>query len=127
MSNVSIESFASECISALSCINQRRFLINSVVDNILQFMFQTINVRRRESAICQWFFRAALPDSPNSVPLLEYISPAQYKYYLFYILMKDDQADSDNFLNLLQSNVSISYSIVNYDFFTVTRRNDINC
>ena len=90
-------------------------------------MFHTTNLHRKESAICQWFFQAALPGSPNSVPLLEYISPAQYKYYLFYILVKDDQIDSDNFLNLLQSNVSISYSIVNYDFFTVTRRNDINC
>ena len=89
-------------------------------------MFHTVNLHRTESAICQWFFRAALPGTPDSVPLLEYISPAQYKYYLLYILAKDDQTDSDNVLNVFQSNVSISYSIVNYDSFTVTGRNDIN-
>ena len=80
-------------------------------------MFHTTNLHRKESALCQWFFQATLPGSPDSVPLLEYISPAQYKYYLLLILAKDDQADSDNVLNLFQSNVSLSYSIVNYNFF----------
>ena len=106
-----IETAASECILALK--DQTAHFIYSVVDKILSFMFHTVNLPS-DLPLCQWFFRAALPGCPNSVSLLEYISPAQYRYYLLHMLLaKDDQLatdqkDSNDPLNLFQPLVSIT-------------------
>ena len=104
-----IESSFSKCISALP--NQSKPFIYSVVDKLLSFIFHTVSLPS-ELLSCQWFFRAALPSSLGSVSLMDYISPAQYKYYLLHILAKDDQfktdqKDSDDVLNLFQPNVGI--------------------
>ena len=106
---MNIESSFSKCISALE--NQNKPFIYSVVDKLLSFIFHTVSLPSALSS-CQWFLRAAFPSSPDSVSLMHYISPAQYKYYLLHILAKDDQLntdqkDSDDVLNLFQSNVTI--------------------
>ena len=103
-----IENSFSKCISALP--NQSKHFIYSVVDKFLSFIFHTVSLPSVLS--CQWFFGGALPSSLDSVSLMDYISPAQYKYYLLHILAKDDQfktdqKDFDDVLNLFQPNVSI--------------------
>ena len=103
------ESSFSKCISALP--NQSKPFVYSVVDKLLSFIFHTVSLPNVLSS-CQWFFRAAFPSSTDSVSLMEYIFPAQYKYYLLHMLAKDDQLntdqkDSDDILNLFQPNVSI--------------------
>ena len=106
---MNIESAFSKCISALP--NQSKPFIFSVVDKLLSFIFHTVSLPSALSS-CQWFFGAALPSSSDSVSMMDYMSPAQYKYYLLHILAKDDQLktdqkDSDDILDLFQPNVSI--------------------
>ena len=106
---MNIESSFSKYISALT--NQSKPFIHSVVDKLLSFIFHTVSLPSALSS-CQWFFQATFPGSPDSVSLMDYISLAQYKYYLLHILTKDDhlnteQKDSDDVLNLFQPNVNI--------------------
>ena len=106
---MNIEGSFSNCISALA--NQNKPFVYSVVDKLLSFIFHTVSLPSALSS-CKWFFQAAFPSSPNSVSLMDYVSPAQYKYYLLHMLVKDDQLntdqkDSDDVLNLFQPNVSI--------------------
>ena len=106
---MNIESSFSKYISSLA--NYSKPFTYPVVDKLLSFIFHTVSLPSALSS-CQWFFQAALPSSLDSVSLMDYISPAQYKYYLLHILAKDDQLntdqkDSDDILNLFQPNVSI--------------------
>ena len=106
---MNIEGSFSNCISALA--NQNKPFVYSLVDKLLSFIFHTVSLPSVLSS-CQWFFQAAFSSSPGSVSLMDYIFPAQYKYYLLHLLAKDDQLntdqkDSDDVLNLFQPNVSI--------------------
>ena len=104
-----IENSFSKCVSALP--NQSKPFIYSVVDKFLSFIFHTVSLPSKMLS-SQWFFGAVLPNCLDSVSLMDYISPAQYKYYLLHILAKDeqlntDQKDSDDVLNLFQPNVNV--------------------
>ena len=98
----------SRCILVLK--DQSRTFFCSVINKILTFIFHTVNLSSG-LLLCEWFFQAALPGSPNSIPLLDYLSPAEYKYYLLHILTKDDnkEVDPDNVLDLFQPTVSITW------------------
>ena len=97
----------SRCILVLK--DQSRTFFCSVINKILTFIFHTVNLSSG-LLLCEWFFQAALPGSPNSIPLLDYLSPAEYIYYLLHILTKDDnkEVDLDNVLDLFQPTVSIT-------------------
>lgn len=70
---------------------------------------------------CEWFLMAGLPNSP--VPLLEYISLSQYKYYLMIILEQHKgqyKTDEDDVLKLFKPEVSratIHIILIFYDFY----------
>ena len=102
----------SRCILALK--DQSRTFFCSVINKMLTFIFHTVDLSSG-LLLCEWFFQAALPDSPNSIPLLDYLSPAEYKYYLLHILAKDDntKVDHDNVLDIFQPTVSIT-CIISY-------------
>lgn len=91
---------------------------------LLSFMFHTINLPTSLSS-CVWFFKAALP-SHNTVPLLSYITFAQYKHYLLLILKKNDKEkgskdESDDVLKIIKPKVSYSIEIVPFNYqYSVT-------
>lgn len=104
--NAKTEEVLSECIVALVALESSKSLISSIVDMLLSFVFHSITLPAGWSSY-EWFFRAALPGSP--VPLLEYISLAQYKYYLLIILEQQSEQsnrDPDDVLKLFKPEVS---------------------
>ena len=80
--------------------------ISSVVDMLLSFMFHTVTLPAGLSCYL-WFFKVLLPDS--TIPLLQYITPAQYRFYLLLILKLNNQpAEShSDVLKLFKSDVSL--------------------
>ena len=80
---------------------------------LLSFMFHSVSLPVGILS-CEWFLRAALPDS--SVPLLEYISLAQYRFYLLMILEQYRSntqciTDNDDVLKLFKPQVSMTECI----------------
>lgn len=73
---------------------------------LLSFMFHTIITPAGLSCYC-WFFSTALPESKEQ--LLQYITPAQYKFYLLLILKLNQLNDEDenDVLKIFQSDVKL--------------------
>ena len=74
---------------------------------LLSFMFHTITLPAGLSCY-RWFFSTALPGSEDQ--LLQYITPAQYKFYLLLILKlknKLNDEDKNDVLKIFQSDVRL--------------------
>ena len=100
-----VEDAFSDTLSTMKDNNCSNPFIGSVVDMLLSFMFHTITPAGL--SCYKWFFKAALPSS--SMPLLQYITSSQYKYYLLLILKLNDKStdDQDDVLQIFTPYVSL--------------------
>ena len=104
-SKAKIEDAFAECLSAMVDQKCSKSFISSVVDMLLSFMFHIITLPAGLSSYL-WFFKSISPSSTE--PLLQYITPAQYKFYLLLILKLNNQVNEDHsdVLKLFKSDVS---------------------